>query len=143
MRGGALPALAWAVILGLLLAANWVWAGDRTQIATFGFAVLVIALVALALVLRDRTSLRRGAPSPASKLASEPDISGGAALAAIALATIAFGITFGHFVIYFGCGVLVAAAGRLALELRAERRSLARRRQRPPATDPADREGAP
>ena len=42
MRGGAIPLLAWGAGLAVLMAINAIWTGDGTQIAEFGFAVLVV-----------------------------------------------------------------------------------------------------
>jgi hypothetical protein len=125
MRGGAIPLLAWAVVLAVLMAGNWVWTGDKLQIAQFGFAVLVIVLIGLLLVWRSREALRRGppGPSPLGRVEAIPDLSLGAALAAIALASIAFGLDFGRFLIYFGAGLLAVALGRIVAELRAARES--------------------
>ena len=39
-------------------------------------------------------------------------------IAALALASIVFGFTFGSFLIYFGAGLLVIAVGRIAVERR-------------------------
>ncbi len=47
-------------------------------------------------------------------------------IAGLSFGCFLFGFAFGHFPIYFGAGLLIAALGRLALEMRAERR--ARRR---------------
>ena len=55
-----------------------------------------------------------------------PSASLAALIAGLAFGCFVFGLAFGHFPIYFGAGLLIAALGRLALEVRAERR--ARRR---------------
>jgi hypothetical protein len=125
MRGGALPVLAWAAILTLLLAGNWIWTGDAIEVGEFGLAVLIILLSALALTGASRTALRRGPPVRPSEGSFEavPEISAGAALAPFAIASILFGLAFGHFLIYFGCLLLVLALARLGVELRASRRS--------------------
>jgi len=135
MRGGAIPILAWAILLAVLMAGNWIWTGDAVQIGAFGFAVLVIALTALLLVLSCREAIRRGPPDPSTRARVQaiPDLSVGAALAAIALASIGFGLDFGRFLIYFGFGLFALAVGRLGVELRAARESAERYRSRCPA----------
>jgi hypothetical protein len=143
LRGGALPIFAWALLLALLAAGNWVWAGDKVQIAEWGFAVLVILAAAIALTLASRGSAtRRGPPEPdpVRRAVAVPDISFGAALAALGAAAAVFGITFGHFSIYFGCGLFVIGLGRVGLELRSQRRSLERFRTRPQPEDVVERE---
>jgi membrane protein implicated in regulation of membrane protease activity len=145
MRGGALPIFAWAALLVLLAAGNWAWAGATLQLATFGFAVLVTLLFAVACTLATRGgAARRGAPAvpPTRRILAVPDISFGAAIAALGVAAVAFGVTFGHFSIYFGCGLFLIGAGRLAVEVRAERRDLERLRTLPQPEDVADREGS-
>jgi len=140
MRGGAIPVLAWACILGVLFAGNWVWTGDRTQVAAFGFAVALVVLCGVSLALANRSALRRGAPPPPppGQTQEMPELSYGALGAAIGLAAIVFGLAFGHFLIYFGAGLFVLSIGRVAIELRSARASDRRRRR--PAERPADGE---
>jgi membrane protein implicated in regulation of membrane protease activity len=139
MRGGAIPLLAWSALLALLLAGNWVWTGDAIQVAEFGFAVLAIALAGLTAILasrrRDHEAIRPGPPEPPAPDEVEvvPDLSVGAALAALAVAAILFGLAFGHFLVYFGAGLLALALGRLAVERRAQARTRERARPRPGA----------
>jgi hypothetical protein len=125
MRGGALPLLAWATLLGLLLAGNWVWTGDAIEVGEFGLAVLIILLGAFALTGASRSALRRGAPPPPPEghFEAVPEISLAAALAPFGIASVLFGLAFGHFLIYFGCALFVLALARLAVELRASRRT--------------------
>jgi hypothetical protein len=125
MRGGAIPILAWAILLAVLMAGNWIWTGDAIQIGEFGFAVLAIVLTGLLLISRCREAIRRGPPepSPRARVEAIPDLSIGAAMAAIALASIGFGLDFGRFLIYFGFGLLALSLGRLGVELRATRES--------------------
>jgi hypothetical protein len=145
MRGGALPILVWGLLLSLLLAGNWVWTGDAIQVGQFGFALLAVLLSALALVAANRSAIRRGPPrSPAqARLKALPEISVGSALVPLAIASILFGFAFGHFLIYFGIGLLALAAGRLVIELRAQRRSVRRLRARPLAGSQRRREDGP
>jgi Na+/H+-translocating membrane pyrophosphatase len=130
MRGGSLPVLAWGCLIGVLMAGNAIWEGRTVQSADYGFAVAVIFLTALAVVLAGREAIRRGPPPPAvggAKPQRIPDLSFGAVGAAIAIGSVVFGLTFGHFLVYFGCGLFVLCAGRLALELLAARRGGRRR----------------
>lgn len=137
MRGGAIPLLAWSALLAILLAGNWAWTGDALQVGEFGFAVLVIALAAGLATLASRGgALRRGPPEPPAPDEPEvvPDLSFGATLAALAVAAVVFGLAFGHFLVYFGAGLLVLALGRLAVEHRAQKRTRERFPARPSAT---------
>lgn len=142
MRGGAIPVLAWACLLAVLMTGNAVWTGDAIQIGEYGFAVLTIVLVAAALVRADRTAIRRGAPEAPSRprVEASPDLSFAAVLAAIALASILFGLTWAYFLVYFGAGLLIMSLGRLALELQAARASRERfERSSPPETPERER----
>lgn len=150
MRGGALPVLVWAALLTLLLAGNWIWAGTTIQAGQFGFALIVLLLWAALLTLARREALKRGPPGPERGAESVPDISFGAVGVALGIGSVVFGLAFGNFMIYFGLGLLALSAGRLAIELRASRRSLRCRPTQPvhrpdPAVEPrrAEREAAP
>jgi Na+/H+-translocating membrane pyrophosphatase len=123
MRGGALPLLAWATLLVVLLAINWIWTGDAIQIGTFAFAALAIYAGAALLGQSNREALRPGAPEPRPEPETVPQASIGAVIAGLSVAAILFGLTFGRFLIFFGAGMLVVALGRLALELRSQRQS--------------------
>src|SRR5207302_4880287 len=117
--------LAWAGILAVLYAANWIWTGNHFQAEEFGFAVAVILLAGLLLTLARGEAVRKGPPPPSQgdEVRPLPAISAGAALAAIGAVAAAFGLTFGHFAIYFGAGLFVLGVGRIAVELRAQRHS--------------------
>ncbi len=131
MRGGAIPLLVWGAVLALLLGLNWIWTGDLIQVASFAFAVLTVAGWVLALVmLRPREALRRGPPAPSGEPEAVPAASYGSVLLAFGVACVVFGFAFGHFPVYFGAGVMVLAAGRLARELSAERRARDRWRRK-------------
>ena len=127
MRGGALPILAWALILALSGATNAVWTGDAIQIGTFAFAVLAILLIAAFLVLRSREAARPGEPAAPTRPEPLTHTSFGTMIAAVGVATILFGLVFGHFIIYFGAGLIAAGLGRLLIELRHQRRAMGRR----------------
>lgn len=141
MRGGALPILAWGCLLGTLMALNAIWTGDSIEIADFAFAILVVLATVLALTLASRRrALRRGPPERVSAPDAAPDISFGAALAAIGFGALIFGLAFGHFFIYFGAGVIAVGLGRVGVELRSQRRTLARYATlRPPQPQPQPR----
>ncbi len=122
MRGGALAPFAWALLLVLLGAINWIWTGDAIQVGTFGFAALAILTLAAGLVRAAPEARRRGAPEPRAETEPIPQMSLAALIAGLAVASIVLGLAFGHFAIYFGAGLLALALGRLALERRAQHR---------------------
>jgi hypothetical protein len=123
VRGGAIPLLAWGTILLVLYTGNWIWEGRPIQVASMVFAILVIYGGAAILWLLSRAALKRGPPPPQPELDVVPEASTGAVLAALGAASILFGLVWALFFVYFGAGLLLAALGRLALELRAERRT--------------------
>ncbi|HWF51355.1 MAG TPA: hypothetical protein VG294_12020 [Solirubrobacteraceae bacterium] len=123
MSGGAIPLLAWGALLVVLGAINWIWTGDAIQVETFAFAVLVIIGSAGALVLMSRQALRHGPPQPRGDPEAVPQVSVAAVVAGLSVGSIAFGFVFGAFFTLFGFGMLVASLGRLAIEVRAQRRS--------------------
>jgi hypothetical protein len=123
VRGGAIPLLAWGTLLAVLGAINWIWTGDAIQVGTFGFAILVVIGSAGTLVLLRRDAIRRGPPEPEDTPQAVPDVSVGAVVAGLSIGSFAFGFVFGRFFVYFGLGMLVLALGRLAIEVRAQRRS--------------------
>jgi hypothetical protein len=117
MRSGALPLLCWAALLALSGALNVVWAGVSIQTATFGAGVFTIMLFAAAVLLRPQ----RSGPEAVTRA------SFATAIVAIGFATLMFGFSFGHFIIYLGVGLMVAGVGRLLLELRHQRRARSQR----------------
>lgn len=124
MRGGALPVLVWGCLLGALMATNAIWTGDTIQIGDYAYAMLSVITIIVALVLSSRRrALRRGAPVTERGPEAVPDISFGSAFAALGFAALIFGLAFGHFFIYFGGGVMVIGLGRVAIELRAQKRT--------------------
>jgi membrane protein implicated in regulation of membrane protease activity len=123
VRGGAIPLLAWAGLLTVLLALNWAWTGDAIQIGSFALAVLVVGVGAGLLALTGRQALRRGPPQPATDPEAIPEASLAAVIVALSLACMLFGLVWARFLVYFGAGVLVLALGRLVLEVRAQRES--------------------
>lgn len=124
MRGGVIPLLAWAMLIVLLLALNWVWTDDLIQVAAFAFTALsVIGWGVVLIVARPREALRRGPPEPSAEPESVPTASYGSVLLAVGAATVVFGLVFGHFLIDFGFGVLAAGILLVAREQYAERRA--------------------
>ena len=124
MRGGAIPLLVWGSGLAVFLALNWVWTGDLIQVATFAYAVLTVIGWALTLLwLRPREALRRGPPRVSGEPETVPAASYGSVLLAVGLAAFVFGFAFGHFLVYFGLGLMLVAAGVMAREQHAERRA--------------------
>jgi len=113
--------LAWALLLAVFGTINAIWTHDGIQVAEFGFAVLVILCLAVGLWLRGRERAGPAALRSASLAA---------AVAGLGVASIVFGLAFGHFPMYFGAGLLLAALGRLAFELRSQRRTEERWRRR-------------
>jgi len=112
---GVTALLAWAGLLALAGALNAVWTGKAIQIGTFAFAVSAILL--LAAVLAATAPARTDRPQAITRS------SFATALAAAGLAVLLFGLTFGHFLVYFGAGMIVVGLARLLLELRAQRRA--------------------
>src|SRR5205814_784006 len=131
MRGGALVLLIWSLLLLALFLGNWIYAGDGTQIAVSAAAVGLILTWGVLVALSGREALRRGPPPARTSAEGVSDISFGAAVAGFAVATIVFGLVWGHFLVYFGAGLLVAALIRLGIELRSERETLRAYRPQP------------
>ena len=126
MRGGAIPLLAWGTLLLVLFIGNWIWDAKPVNAAVAGFGALVIYLAAIALWLARRESVRRGPPPPSSGPEAVPTFSAGAPLIGLSIACALFGLVWAKFLLYFGIGMLLLALGRIALELRAQRRTLRR-----------------
>ena len=68
-------------------------------------------------------ALRRGAPVASGDPEAVPTSSLGAVMVAVGFAALMFGLVFGRFLVYFGAGVILASLGRLAREMRDERRA--------------------
>jgi hypothetical protein len=123
MRGGAIPLLAWATILLALFVGNWLWDQRAVNAAESALSALIIYAFGVALWLARRDSIRRGPPEAEAQTDAVPQHSLAAVLVGLSVATILFGVAWANFLVYFGAGALVLALGRLALELRSERRS--------------------
>jgi hypothetical protein len=141
MRGGALVVLIWSLLLLALFLGHWIYAAEGTQIAISGGSLGIIVLSGAAIALSGREALRRGPPPARTKVEAVPDISFAAGLIGFSIATIGFGFVWGHFLTYFGAGLLALSIGRLVLELRAERATL--RAHRPPPAGEASLRGHP
>ncbi len=127
MRGGAIPLLVWALILAILYALNVIWTGNGVNAAMAGFAVAATVGTAFAFVaLRPREALRKGEPSSSPEPDAIPTASFGAVLLAVGVAALVFGFDFGHFLVYFGAGLIIVAVGILGREEYAQRRVLRR-----------------
>jgi hypothetical protein len=130
MRGGAIPLLVWALILSILFALNVVWTGNGVNAAMAGFAVAVTVATALWFIaLRPREALRKGAPQPSSEPRTIPTASYAAVLFALGVAALVYGFAFGHFLVYFGAGLVIVSLGALAREEYLQRRVLRRWRR--------------
>ncbi len=126
MRGGAIPIFAWAALLAILFAGNWIWDEHAVNVAEAAFAALVIFASGLALLLRSRDAVRRGPPGTDARPLAVPESSFGAALVGIAFGSILFGLVWASFLVLFGLALLLAASGRLVLEARAQHDSVRR-----------------
>jgi hypothetical protein len=130
MRGGAIPLLVWATILSILFALNVVWTGKGLNLAMAGFAVAVIVVTAVWLIAtRPREALRRGEPPPPTEPQAIPTASYAAVLFGIGVAAMTFGFAFGHFLVYFGAGLIAASLGALAREHHVQRQVVKRWRR--------------
>ena len=129
MRGGAIPLLAWATGLMVLLAINWIWTGDAIQVGTFALAAGIVYVAAGLLALAYRQALRPGPPEPHHDPEAVPQYSLAAPIAGLSVGCMLFGVVWARFLVFFGAGILLVSLGRLALELRAQRATGARYRK--------------
>lgn len=121
MRGGAIPLLAWALLLAILMAVNWIWTGDAIQVATFGFATLAVLTSAVILAVRSRReALKPGPPAVVDEPEAIPVASLGSVLIAVSLSSIVFGLAFGRFLMYFGAALLIVSTGAVLRERRTQ-----------------------
>jgi predicted MFS family arabinose efflux permease len=124
VRGGAIPIFFWGTLLLVLLIINAIWTGDSIQIEMFAYAVAAVWGTALALTIANSQARRRGPPVRDSSPEAVPQTSLAAMTLGIAIGAMMFGVVFGKFLVFIGGGVWLLAAGRLVVELRAQRRSL-------------------
>lgn len=133
MRGGAIPLAVWGLVLAVLFALNVVWTGKGLNAAMAAFAVVAtFGFAAAFLFLRPREAFRRGDPDATEEPAAIPSASIGSVLLAVGAAAIVYGFAFGHFLIYFGAGLMVVSIGILAREVTAQRRAVRAWRARAP-----------
>lgn len=123
MRGGALPLICWLLLLTCFGVINAIWTGDAVQVGTVAAAVVSIGLLITALTFAAPESVHRGEPVAERKPRVLPRTSSGTVICALGFASLIFGFTFGHFPIYFGAGLMLAGASRLAVELHSQRRA--------------------
>jgi hypothetical protein len=132
MRGGAIPILAWGVLLSVLTIGNAIWQGKWLPAGQFALAaVIIFAFGAFVIALSGRRALRKGPPATPTDPEVVPEASAAAAGAGLSLALLLFGIVFGGAVIYLGAGFLLLSLGRVVIELRAQRVSARAARQEP------------
>jgi len=112
--------LVWATLLGLLAAVLWA-VFEELDLLSVLLPAFAIALTA-AIALGGRAAARRAA-ARAFAPQTDPDTSWPAVLAGIALVLVLLGLEVGTFLCLIGGGLLLAAAGGLARERRAERRA--------------------
>jgi hypothetical protein len=130
MKGGAIPFLAWSVLIITFAVINGIWEGRLIQSAMYLFAILVLLGSATALVLRSRGAAARvGPPPPRAEPVAQPRVSAAAPLSAVGLVTLAVGFAFGKFLVDLGAALLVIGASRWVLEILAQRRSVQRWRR--------------
>jgi hypothetical protein len=113
----------WGTILAVLAAGNWIWDDKPVNSGAATAAVVIIYAFGLGLWLRHREAIRRGPPEPRVETETVPQVSTGAVLAGLSVATILFGLPWARFLVYFGIGTLILSLGRLAIEVRYERAS--------------------
>ena len=127
MRGGAIPLLVWGVILAVLYALNVIWTGKGLDAAMAGFALAATFVTAIAFIaLRPREALKKGEPPPSAEPRAISSASYGAVLLAVGVAALVYGFAFGHFLVYFGAGLIIVSLGVLAREKHAQRQALKR-----------------
>jgi Na+/H+-translocating membrane pyrophosphatase len=126
VRGGAIPIFLWGTLLLILMVINVIWARSGIQAATFAYAIAAVYGTAFVLTILRRDSMRKGPPAREPAPEAIPRNSLAAMTLGIAIGTMMFGVVFGKFLVFIGGAVWLLAAGRLVVEVRAERRSLRR-----------------
>lgn len=126
MRGGAIPIFCWGTMLLVLMIINVIWTGSQIQAATFGYALAAVYGTALVLSILYPQALRKGPPVRESAPEAVPRSSLAAMTLGIAIGAMMFGVVFGKFLVFVGGAIWLLAAGRLVVEVRAQRRSLRR-----------------
>jgi hypothetical protein len=146
VRGGVWIPLIWAGLLVILGTINAVWTDvDLIQSGTFLAAIGDVLALAVLLGALSPEALRRGPPVTGGDPEALPSMSLASMIAGLSFGVFVFGFAFGKFPIFFGGGLLLLAIGRLVIEVRAQRRALARmkrhRAQPAGASEPAVSEG--
>jgi hypothetical protein len=119
VKGGALVLLVWSLLLALyVVVMAAVFHEEATPIWLLGGAAAGTAIVALGLWVRRR---RAEAEDPDVER-PVTEVSAASALVGAALALMLLGAQFGLWLVLIGGGLLVAGAGGVTRELRAERR---------------------
>jgi hypothetical protein len=122
VRGGAIPIIAWGMLLSALTIGNAIWQGKWLPASEFALAAVIIFGFAIGVILMSgRPALRKGPPVVRRVAEAVPEASAGAAAAGLSLALLLFGFVFGSALIYLGAGFLMLSLGRVAIEVRAQR----------------------
>jgi hypothetical protein len=124
MRRAALTVALWGAFLAVLTTALWIWFPDALSVGLLGGAAVAAWAVAGGFAL----AVRRWSRDDLGDARALPEVSAGAAVTAVALAGMLYGAEFGFFLVLISAGLLALGLGRLAAELRAERRARGRRR---------------
>jgi hypothetical protein len=133
MRGGAIPVLAWALLLTALVVMNAIWEGTWLPAGQFAFAAAVIfAFAAFFVALAGKQALRKGPSRWRGVAEAVPEASVGAVGVALSLALLVFGFVFGSSLIYMGAGFLALSLGRVAIEIRSQHERIQRMREEDP-----------
>ena len=121
----AVPMACYAVLLGITAAVLWVWSPYTLPSALLTGGAVAIALIALAVAVRDRRA-EASAHRPGAAERAVPDYSVSIVALAYALPTMLVGAYLGLYLILIGGGVLLLGLGGLIREWRAERSAVRR-----------------
>ncbi|MFL5826368.1 MAG: hypothetical protein ACJ76V_07575 [Thermoleophilaceae bacterium] len=126
MRRAVIPLFAWAVLLSCAAAGLWIYSNSTVNPALLTGAALLMYLIVIGTVIRYRRTpdASEAGEHPELAIRALPDLSFGAALVGIAIATMVFGAEFGLFLVWIGLGLLLLGFARLLVEWRGERRAL-------------------
>lgn len=125
MSSSAVPLACYAALIGITAAVLWVWSPYALPSALLTGGAVAIALIALAVAVRDRRAEGR-APGPEAAERPVPDYSVSILALAYALPTMLVGAYLGLYLILIGGGVLLLGLGGLIREWRAEMRAVHR-----------------
>jgi hypothetical protein len=124
VSSSALPLACYAALLGITAAVLWVWSPYALPSALLTGGAVTIAVIALAVAVRDRAEARAPAIEAAER--PVPDYSVSILALAYALPTMLVGAYLGLYLILIGGGVLLLGLGGLIREWRAERSAVHR-----------------